>query len=165
MQTKLRKSSDGSGALIVIIGLLVAVLVGATAYTVRNHYGHVKTTTKLSAKPALVTISRSNPLYQPGTASFAASVTDTRARDTLLHDVRQLTPVQTGAMSCPEYDGVSYELYFTAQKLTVSADATGCQLVKLSDSHEIYRATLDFWKDISNATGQPIDPNSKTQYF
>lgn len=86
-----------------------------------------------TANPTRVIIARSGmaPLYNSRrNLDFTLVVSNSRAVTALYHDILQLTPFPSGAISCPADMGIHYNMvFYEGHKvlLRASYDATGCQ--------------------------------------
>ena len=157
---KAKTNNDGFGAAETVIILFIILVVMAAGWFVYEDR-HKNMSQSISSSAAHLTITRANHLHQPGVGNFTKTVSDSSAL-TILHDINSLKQVPAGAVfNCPNDDGVSYEFTFTDPTLRASAPAKGCQQVIVNK--QAYFSTSKFWSDISNATGQPIDPDTNFQ--
>ena len=142
---------------ILIVVVLVAIVLVGGLY--RRHQNSSEDALKSSSDTGLV-IKRDNPLNQPGVDNFSKTVSHSSAV-TILNDINSLKPVLAGTYNCPNDDGVAYSFSFSKPTLNASASTSGCQSVTLNDKS--YQSTGKFWKDVSSATHEPIDPNKNFQ--
>ncbi len=88
--------------------------------------------------PSTLTITRANPLHQPGPEFAPVTVTDAATVHTLYHALLALPAFPNGAFSCPADFGVTYTLVFRAdgaQPRTATVDPSGCTGVQISGQH------------------------------
>jgi hypothetical protein len=108
-----------------------------------------------SSSATQLTIQRKNTLDQPGIGNFTKRASHLSAV-ILMHDIKTAQAVPGGALyNCPNDDGVEYILQFSHPSLKATASATGCQMVMVNGRE--YFTTDAFWKDVSRATGQPVE--------
>lgn len=153
------KNQHGFTVLEIILVVVLIGLIGAAAYVAVLHH---KTTVTSAATPAALTISRSNPLKQPGIPDFTVKIESSTTADQLLADIQHLQHLPSGTINCPNDDGVNYTLVFLKPKVTAKIDASGCEGVQLSNSAAVY--TMDttdnsgatFKAALTKATGKPL---------
>lgn len=158
MATKINNKGFGIVEVLIILSV-IAILVLAGAFFYERHNKNNTVSAEVSAGTQL-TIKRDNTLNQLGVSNFSKTVSHSSAV-AILSDINSLKPTSQGSFSCPNDDGVVYILSFTNPTLSATASATGCQFVSINNKS--YQSTDKFWKDVSNATQQPIDPYANPQ--
>ena len=161
---KLRSNPYGFSTIEVLIVIIVVVIIGVAGFFVVTNVGKNNTTkTNNDSGAVALTITRSNPLKQPGVSQFTVKVRNEQTANTILTDLKRLQPRPSGVFGCPNDNGVNYTLHFTDPSAIYTVDASGCENVTMNNS--VYTALstnnnagMNFWNAISKATGQPIDP-------
>jgi hypothetical protein len=154
---KTKLNGAGFSLVEVVAILLFIILVLAADGWFAYERPHKNTTSPVNPSAAHLTITRTNPLHQPGVSDFTKTASNSSSL-TLLHDINSLKPVPSNAVfNCPNDDRVNYVFTFTNPTLKASASATGCQQMNIND--KVYFSTSKFWSDVNRATHQAIDPN------
>jgi hypothetical protein len=159
---KLKTNNNGIGIIGLIIILLVIVGLIFTGWFVYKHQ-HKNTPQVVNLSNKELTITRDNPLKQPGVSDFTKTVSHASAV-TIMQDIKSLKAVPGGPyamQSCPNDDGVKYTFTFSKPDLKATADASGCQSITLNN--KTYNTTAKFWNDVIEATSQPQDPDTNFQ--
>lgn len=147
--------------LIIVAVLVLLVSLGSFLYVQHHNNSSSRSTIKSYAGTGL-TIKRDNSLNQPGVDNFSIAVSYSSAV-TILNDIYslKLLPKAPYAYQCPIDDGVIYTFNFVNPTLNAMASATGCQFV--TANNKSYQSTNKFWNDVSNATHEPVDPDTNLQ--
>ncbi len=119
-----------------LVGTIIGVALAATLTTVLPSTRNVILGTLYplqTSRPTRVIITRSGmgpPYKSHRNLDFTLVVANSREVTALYHDILQLTPFPSGAISCPGDMGIDYTMVFYKGHhvlLRAGYDATGCQ--------------------------------------